>query len=189
MGSHCETAFHGSAQFFEGRTLTKKSKSYKLSWIFLLKIMKGRFNLRITDVLVLVMVSLLFLSCSQVSSEPHVKQKERGDEGLTVEKYVNYYKEANNLLMEKYWPQFKGKKYYKVKDAYSQYLEEDKALLKEYDIDSKLDLAAFYYLHMFEIEEYRANDPDYKRYTEYSEARRTLEDYDAARMAGTKLKY
>jgi hypothetical protein len=145
--------------------------------------------LKITAVLVLILVSFLIVSCSQVSSEPHAKQKEIRNEGLTVEKYVNYYKEANALLMEKYWPQFKGNKYNKVKDTYFQYLEEDKALLKEYEIDSKLDLAAFYYMHMFDIEEYRANDPDYKRYPEYSEARRTLEDYDAARMAGTKLKY
>lgn len=145
--------------------------------------------MRITAVLVLILVSFLIVSCSQVSSEPHVKQKEIRNGELTVEKYVNYYKEANILLMEKYWPQFKGKKHSEVKDIYFKYLEEDKSLLEKYHIVSKLDLAAFYYLHMFDIEEYRANDPDYKRYPEYSEARRTLEDYDTARMAGTKLKY
>lgn len=135
------------------------------------------------------MVSFLMVSCGQVSSEPQLKRTEIRDDELTVEKYVNYYKEANILLMEKYWEQFKGKKYSEVKDIYFDYLEEEKALLGKYNIDSKLDLTAFFNLMMPDIEEYRANDPDYKRYPEYSEAKGTLVDYDAARMAGTKLKY
>ncbi len=137
-----------------------------------------------------VLFSFLLVSCGQNSSETTSKSAttskspEKKDEEITVEKYVNFYKEADALLMEKYWPQFKGKSYSEAKDLYAQYKKEEKALFEKYNIENPLDLSSFFRSNFKDIEEYRKNDPDYTKYPEYDEARQQLAGYAMKEAAG-----
>jgi hypothetical protein len=137
-----------------------------------------------------VLFSFLLVSCGQDNSETTSqsattsKSPEKKDEEITVERYVNYYKEADALLMEKYWPQFKGKSYSEAKDLYAQYKKEAKALFEKHNIENPKDLYSFFRRNFKDIEEFRKNDPDYTKHPEYDEARLQLSDYAIKEAAG-----
>lgn len=82
----------------------------------------------------IVLLSFFLTSCGQESTETKGKKAKQKYEEVTVEKYVNYYKEADALMMEKYWPKLKGKPYSEAKDLYAQYKKEDEALVEKYNI-------------------------------------------------------
>ena len=132
----------------------------------------------------IVLLSFVLVSCGQDSSETKSKKAEKKDEEVTVEKYVNFYKEADALMMEKYWPKFKGKAYSDVKDLYAQYKKEEKALLEKHNIESFSDLYQYFRKNFKKVREYRENDPDYKKYPEKDEAKQQLANYAMKKGTG-----
>lgn len=139
-------------------------------------------------VVVAVAFSLSLIACGQKEAgveknEPTQKKesaKKKKDE-VTVEKYVSFYKERDALLMEKYWPKFKGKSYEDVKDLYAKYLEEEKALSEKHGIADLGDLYRFFRKNFRQVREYRENDPEYKKYPEMQDAKATLVKFASAR--------
>lgn len=131
-----------------------------------------------------VLLSFVLVSCGQDSSETKRKKVEKKYDEVTVEKYVNFYKDADALMMEKYWPKFKGKEYSDVKDQYEQYKKEEKALLEKHNIEDFSDLQKFFRRNFKEVREYRENDPDYKEYPEMQAAKEQIIDYAMKKGAG-----
>ena len=132
----------------------------------------------------IVLLSFVLVSCGQDSSETKSKKVEKKDEEITVEKYVNYYKEADALMMEKYWPKLKGKSYSEAKDLYAQYKKENKALLEKYNVENVTDFHSFFRSNFSKVSEYRKNDPDYKKYPEMQAAKEQLAGYAMKEAAG-----
>jgi hypothetical protein len=132
----------------------------------------------------IVIMSFVLVSCGQDSTESKSKKADKKYEEVTVEKYVNFYKEADALMMEKYWPKLKGKAYDEGKDLYEQYKKEEKALLEKHSIEDFSDLQSFFRRNFKEVNEYRKNDSDYKEYPEMDEARKQFIDYAMKQGAG-----
>lgn len=132
----------------------------------------------------IVLLSFVLVSCGQDSTETKSKKAEKKDEEITVEKYVNFYKDADALMMEKYWPKFKGKSYSEVKDLYAQYKKEENALLEKHNVEDFSDLQKFFRRNFKKVSEYRKNDPDYKEYPEMQAAKEQLMDYAMKEGAG-----
>ncbi len=132
----------------------------------------------------MVLLSFLLVSCGQDSSETKSKKVEKKDTEVTVEKYVNFYKDADALMMEKYWPKFKGKSYSEAKDLYEQYKKEENALLEKHNVEDFSDLQKFFRRNFKKVSEYRKNDPDYKEYPEMQAAKEQLMDYAMKEGAG-----
>ncbi|MFP4557541.1 MAG: hypothetical protein ACLFNU_11790 [Bacteroidales bacterium] len=136
---------------------------------------------KITFVLPIVL-SFLISSCgssdeSKKSSDQQKNKTEKVKEekkGLTIESYSALVNEQRALLMEKYWEDFKGKDYEEVKDLYEEYKKEEEAIHKKYGIEDILDISNFFRGHMKDVMEYQKNNPDFKDYPEYDEARRKL---------------
>ena len=147
-------------------------------------IIKGETIMKKATLALVVLLSFVLISCGQDSSETKSKKVEKKDEEITVEKYVNYYKEADALMMEKYWPKLKGKSYSEAKDLYEQYRKEEKALLEKYNIEDVTDLHSYFRSNFSKVREYRKNDPDYKKYPEKDEAKQQLAGYAMKKAAG-----
>jgi len=132
----------------------------------------------------IIFLSFFLVTCGQDSSTTKRKKVERKYDKITLEKYVNYYKEADALLMEKFWPKLKGKPYSEGKDIYGQYKKEEKALLKKHNIEKFSDLQRFARKNYKNIREYRQKDPGYKKYPEMSAAKNQFLNYITKSAAG-----
>lgn len=131
-----------------------------------------------TKKLLMVFFVLLFVltSCADKKAQDQAKNTKAEKEEMTTEKYCTVYKDLDALMMEKYWPQFKGKEYAEVKDIYAEYDEEKKAIYEKYNVEYN-DLASYFRSNFSAVEEYRKNDPDYKTYEEKQDAKTTIAGY------------
>lgn len=128
--------------------------------------------------LLLVLFALSFgvaISCSDQKSQeqPRAKAEKKEKEEMTVEKYCAFYNDYDKLMMEKYWPKFKGKEYSEVKDLYDEYKKEEGAIYTKHNVEYN-DLASFFRSNFSAVEKYRQNDPNYKSYPEKQKAKETL---------------
>lgn len=129
-----------------------------------------------------IVLSLIFSSCgssdeSKKSSDKQNTKSEKVKEEkkeLTIETYSALVNELRALLMEEYWEDFKGKDYEEVKDLYNEYKKDEKAIEEKYGIEDVLDISNYFRRHMKEIMEYQKNNPDFKDYPEYNDAKKKL---------------
>ena len=125
-----------------------------------------------------ILCALLFYSCggsdtkSDSTSESPTVEKEKAQEFImTPESYVKIRIDLRKLMMEEYWPQFKGKEYAEIKDIYEEYLVEKEAIYAKHGLDDPGEMSNYFRGHFSEIEEYQKTDPNYKEYPDYSEAK------------------
>jgi len=129
-----------------------------------------------------ILLSFLISSCgsngeSKKNSDQQKNKTEKvkqDKKGLTVETYSALINEQRALLMEKYWDDFKGKDYDEVKDLYEEYKKEEEAIHEKYGIEKVLDISHYFRRNMKEIMEYQKNNPDFKDYPEYNDAKKKL---------------
>jgi hypothetical protein len=118
---------------------------------------------------------------TQVAEQETVETEEAEEVEVTTELYCNVYKEINAIKMEKYWDKFKDKEYEEVKDVYEDYLKEEQTILEKYGLEGFGDLQSYFREHFKEIEEYRANDPEYVEYPNYQEVKFKLAEFAGAK--------
>jgi hypothetical protein len=136
-------------------------------------------------ILIIITISVFVWSCGQNNEDKirnstnHNKSRAKRvkKKKMTIEKYSKVNNETRKLLMEKYWPKFKGKKYNEVKDLFTQYKEEKKDIYSKYKIDKKSSLHYFFKRNFKEIYKYEAKDSEYKKYPEYSNAAKVVIDF------------
>ena len=131
-----------------------------------------------TKKILLVLLILLFAltSCADKKEAQNQKKAKKEKTEITAELYCNIYKELDALMMEKYWPQFKGKEFKEIKDLYIEYQKEEAAIYEKYNVEYD-DLASFFRKNFSAVEECRKNDPDYKEYSEKQDAKGALADF------------
>lgn len=146
---------------------------------------------KVTILVAIAFLSAFLCSCGSDSQDAKTddkkveksEAKKIGSSDLTVELYSKIINEQNDLLMGKYWDQFKGKDYQDVKDIYAAYKNEDDAIIVKYNLKDGLVLSSFFRSNFREVEDYRKNDPEAKEYPEYNDAKRKMIDLATAYMA------
>ncbi|MDD4150092.1 MAG: hypothetical protein PHE33_08690 [Bacteroidales bacterium] len=135
-----------------------------------------------TNLLILgaIILTIAVISCNQNSEKPTSTSQEKSEKKeadktteaeMTVELYCKVNNELKALLMEKYWDKFKDKTYEEAKDDYAQYIKDEQAICEKHGIIDQLDLSNFFRGNFSEIEKFQDNNPDYKDYPEYQDAK------------------
>lgn len=128
-----------------------------------------------------VSIAVATISCNQSPKESASEKKtetkktaKSEDVELNVELYCKISNAEKALLMDKYWEKFKGKSYEEAKADFDQYQKEEDAIYEKHGIEDKLKISNFFRGHFREIAEFQKNDPDFKEYPEYADAKNKL---------------
>lgn len=134
---------------------------------------------RILAIIFALALSLSFLtSCGKGKDEKAGSKTDttkKVEQKMTVEKAAKLENELATLLMQKYWPQFKGKEYKDVKDIYKQYLKEEDSVYTKYGVSvgkhgfNVQDYTYWVRDHLNDIKKFRKENPEYDFYNKYPE--------------------
>ncbi len=127
--------------------------------------------------------SILAFSCSSGDSTKGDNEKttnkknvetEKAD--MTIELYAKIVNEQRALLVEKYWPQFKGKDREENRDLYNKYIKEKGDILEKHGFDRDYELSRYFRNNTKEVMKYQRANPDFIEYPEYGEAKMAIID-------------
>ncbi len=139
-------------------------------------------------IIIIIVLAGFFMACgspekeSGKKSEKKAKTEKKEKKKLDVKTYCKVVNEERAILMEKYWDKFKGKSYEEAKDIYADYQKEVDAVYKKYGIENKLDISNYFRGNFREIQAFQKNNPEYKEYDEYNDAKRKLIEFASARI-------
>ncbi len=149
-------------------------------------------NMKKITLLFAVMLSFTVFSCGQDSTvekkdttkKVRTAKSKKNKKKMTVERYCKIRGELRALLMEKYWPKLKGKKYSEVKDIFDEYLNDEKLIYARNNIVKPNNFNTFVRGNYAKIQEYSKTNPDYKEYKDFPAATRMTIDFTMAKYTG-----